>query len=209
MTFDYSAYEKTEDPTAQANPVADAGPSSLVGPGQRVGGRPVQQQGTSPVAIAVLAVGAAAIAFSAGGAIPGIQHEIAANSAVSERLAAEGLSNLSGSEIDKLIEFAIPLVDADGNFTALTWEQVKSLKLQPGAYATGNSIYRIRMVGPGKVGGPNLVTGHGVGVLTAKQRATIIASAQKDGGVWQVVASLGRGEPIPIVRGVRINRPNR
>lgn len=209
MTFDYSAYQDPETPAAQANPVADPGPSNLVGPGQRVGGRPVQQQGNSPVAIAVLGIGAAAIAFSAGGALPGIQHEITANSAVSQRLAAEGLSTLSPAEIDKLIEFAIPLVDVDGNLTALQWEQVKPLKLQPGVYATGNSIYRIRMVGPGKVGEPNPVTGHGVGLLTPDQRATIIANAKKDGGVWQVVQSLGRGEQIPIVHNVRIARPNR
>lgn len=210
MTFDYSAYEKTENPTAQTNPVADAGPSGLVGPGQRVGGRPVQQQGNSPVAIAVLGVAAAALTFSATGAIPGIQHQIAANSAVSERLAQEGLSTLSESQVNELIPFAVPLVNADGYLTALTWEQVKSLRLPPGAYATGASIYRVEMVGPGKVGGPNLVAGHGVGPLTSDQRSEIIDNAQKDGGLWRVVKSLGRNDAqIPIVYGMRINRPNR
>lgn len=207
--FDLSQYEEPDTSAAQASPVADAGPSSLVGPGQRVGGRQAPQQGNSPVAIAILGIGVAALALSAGGALPGIQYEIAANSAVSQRLAAEGLSTLSEAEVEELIEFAIPLVDKDGNFTAMQWEQVKPLKLQPGVYATGNSIYRIRMVGSGKVGQQNLVTGHGVGTLTAKQRERIIANATGDGGMWRVVERLARNEPIPTVRGVRIDRPNR
>jgi hypothetical protein len=207
--FDPSLYEEPQAPTAQAKPVVDPGPSSLVGPGQRVGGRQPSQSGNSPVAIAFLGAGVVALAVSTGGAIPDIQHKIDANRAVSARLTQEGLSNLSESEIDKLVKTAIPLVNVNGELTALNWQQVKSLRLSPGTYTTGASIYFIAMVGPGKVGENNPVIGHKVGALTPEQRRKIIENAQGDGGVWQVVQSLRGGEPIPVVSGLRINRPNR
>jgi hypothetical protein len=126
-------------------------------------------QPNSPVALAILGLGAAALLGSGATALPGVVQNFQTAAMVQQQRDRNGLRILSRDEAEKLVVDAIPLLDENGKLLPLGWEDVRNdPNRKGGTYIVRTGVFYKATVGAGSQGSIPAATGHSYGDLPPK-----------------------------------------
>lgn len=130
------------------------------------GNKILTQIAASTVSLLVVGV----LGFGAYSAITNAQKEAILQQAVQERLAKDGIREMSKTELNEYLPKSLPVLNFDGTLADLRWEGIiRNPRFAPGIYLTKTTVVYKSTMGAKNAGGfgdSGILIGHKFGIIS-------------------------------------------